>query len=142
MDLQSVRQLSRWQSFRQRNSLSLKPRLSLLMLLIYAAPGAVVPLFTLRLRELGFTPSARAWCCATQALGSLLAPILAGQIADRWFAAEKCLSVAAFACAGLLWFMAGLSTPVGVFIVSLLFWLLMAPAMTLTAAVSFTHLKE
>jgi MFS family permease len=141
MDLHSLRRLSRWQKPRDR-FLPVNVRLSLLMFLIYAAPGAIVPLFTLRLQELGFSPTEIGWCCATQALGSLLASLLAGQIADRWFAAEKCLAVASFAAAGLLWLLAGLTTPTAVFAVSLLFWLLMAPSLTLSSAIGFTHVED
>lgn len=117
-------------------------RLSLLMFLTYAAPGAIVPLFSLRLKELGFTPVQIGWCCATQAIGSLLAPLLAGQIADRWLAAEKCLAICAFVAAVLLWALGTLSSPVAVFVVSLLFWLVMAPSLTLSTSTCFAHLRD
>ena len=73
----------RWLPRRSANKLPVRLRLSLLMLLLYAAPGAIVPLFTLRLQELGFSPIEMSLCCATQALATMLAPLLAGQIADR-----------------------------------------------------------
>jgi MFS family permease len=141
MDLHSLRQLSRWRKPRGR-VLPVNVRLSLLMFLIYAAPGAIVPLFTLRLQQLGFSATEMGWCCATQAFGSLLAPLLAGQIADRWIAAEKCLAWAAFVGAGLLWLLAGLTTPATVFAVSLFFWLLMAPSLTLSSAICFAHVRD
>ena len=142
MDIHGVRRLSRWQSFRNGNRLSTNARLSLLMFLIYAAPGAVVPLFSLRLKQLGFSPTEIGWCCATQAIGSLIAPLIAGHIADRWCAAEKCLALAAFAAAGSLWSLATLTTPAAVFAVSLAFWLVMAPSLTLCSSIGFSHLKN
>ena len=68
-------------------------RLSILMFLQYAVMGAWVPLFSLHLKERGFTPAETAWCCATAAMGALLAPLPWGQIADRWLAAQKCISL-------------------------------------------------
>jgi MFS family permease len=121
---------------------TVRVRLSLLMFLIYAAPGAIVPLFSLRLKELGFTPVQIGVCCMTQALGTTLAPLLAGQLADRWFSAERCLVVCAAVEAVLLWVLGGLTEPNVVFAVSLVFWLVMAPAMTLTTYVAFAHLKN
>src|SRR5438128_2670725 len=129
MDVQSLRRRSGRRSPPGELHGPLRVRLSLLMLLVYAAPGAVVPIFSLRLTELGFTPIAIGVCCATQALGTMLAPLLAGQVADRWVPAERCLALCAFTEAGLLWLIAGLTTPGAVFAANLAFWLVMAPAM-------------
>jgi MFS family permease len=96
----------------------------------------------LRLEQLGFSPSQIGWCCATQAIGSLIAPLVAGQIADRWLAAEKCLAFGAVVAAGVLWLLASLTTPGAVFAASLLFWLVMAPSLTLCASIGFSHLKD
>src|SRR5207245_2606631 len=81
-------------------------RLSLLMFLYYAIQGAFVPLFSLRLQELGLTPLEMGWACATQALAALVAPLAAGQIADRWLPAERCLAVCALVSGTLLWVLA------------------------------------
>jgi MFS family permease len=117
-------------------------RLSLLMFLQYAPAGAVLPPFSLHLKRLGFSPSEVAWVCATQALGYLVGPLVAGQVADRWVSAERCL----FACTAtsglLLWLLAGLTTPVPAFLVSLAIWLLMAPAITLGTTIALTHLPD
>ena len=72
-------------------------RLSLLMFLQYAPAGAVLPPFSLHLHRLGFSPAELAWVCATPALGSLVGPLVVGQIADRWVAAERCLLACAAA---------------------------------------------
>jgi predicted MFS family arabinose efflux permease len=102
----------------------------------------VVPLFSLRLKELGFSATEIGWCCATQAIGTLLAPLVAGQIADRWLAAERCLGLCALISAALLWLLAGLTAPAAVFGVNLLLWLVMAPALTLSTSVCFAHLRD
>src|SRR5262249_11388299 len=116
--------------------------LSLLMFLQYAPQGALVPLFSLRLQELGFSPIAMGYACSTQALAQLVGPFVAGQLADRWFSAERCLFVCALGASGLLWLLAELTSPAAVFAVSLAFWLVMGPASTLGTGLSFAHLRS
>jgi MFS family permease len=120
----------------------LRRRFSLLMFLYYATVGALVPLFSLRLQELYFTPLEMGWTCATQALAGLAAPLVAGQIADRWLPAERCLSLYACLSGILLWILAELSSPLAVFSTSLALWLVLSPASTLCAAMSFAHLPQ
>lgn len=142
MDTQLLRRQPGRRALFPDGSLPVRLRLSILMLLIYAAPGAVVPIFSLRLAELGFSPLVIGLCCATQALGTMLAPLLAGQIADRWVAPERCLSVLAVIQASLLWLLGTLNSPEAVFACNLFFWLMMAPALTLSTATAFAHLKN
>ena len=122
------------------NSQFASVRLSSLMFLVYAAPGAVLPMYSRRLEQLHFSPDQTAACCATQALATVLGPLIAGHVADRWVAAERCLAVCAVLAGVTLWILAGLTTPIAVFLVCLLFWLTMVPALTLGTALSFTHL--
>jgi predicted MFS family arabinose efflux permease len=112
------------------------------MFLLYASPGAVLPLFSLRLQELGFSPLEIGLACATQALAALVGPILAGQLADRWFPAQRCLSFLLL-CASLpLASLADQTQPVAVFLTSLAFWLFMGPAVTIGTSVSLAHLSS
>ena len=69
-------------------------RLAMLMFLQYAVAGAFVPLFSVWLTHLEFSPMAIGWASATSALASLVAPLLAGQVADRWVPAERCIAFA------------------------------------------------
>jgi MFS family permease len=117
-------------------------RLSLLMFLLYAVMGAWVPLFSVRLAHLGFTPVEIALASATAALSYLAAPLAAGQMADRWFAAERCLAVGSLAAGALLWLLADLEEPGAVFCACLAFWLLMVPIITIGNALTFAHLAE
>jgi MFS family permease len=112
------------------------------MFLQCAAPGAVLPLFTSRLEELKFRPLETGWICATQALAALIGPLVAGQVADRWYPAERCLAVCAFLAGVLLWVLAALDAPVAVFGTCLAFWLVLVPALTLGVAVTFAHLPH
>src|SRR5262249_23189586 len=93
-------------------------------------------------RQLGFTPLEIGWVCAAYSLAALAAPLIAGQVADRWCPAERCISAYAFASAGLLWLLAGLDTFPAFFLVNLAYWLLMVPVLTLGTALSFAHLPS
>jgi MFS family permease len=121
----------------------LRLRLSLLMFLQWAVPGALLPLYSTHLdRELGFEPMDAAACCATQAAATVLSSLLAGQVADRWFSAERALAVCA-ALAGVdLWVLAGLHSFASVFAATLVFWLLIGPAIVLGTTIGFTNLER
>jgi nucleoside transporter len=112
------------------------------MFLQYAVPGAWVPVFTLRLTELAFTPIEIGWACAGSALAALVGPLIAGQVADRWFPAQRCVAGCALIGGCLLWLVAELTMPAAVFWVVLAFWLVMVPATTLTISICFTHLSD
>ncbi len=119
----------------------LRFRLSALMFLQYAVPGAMVPLISLWLdHDLQFTPGVVGLICATQALAAVSAPLLAGQVADRWIPAQYCLVVSSFGAGLLLWLLAGLANPVAVFGATLAFWMVMGPTTMLGTALSFAHL--
>lgn len=117
-------------------------RLSILMFLQYAVMGAWVPLFSLHLKERGFTPGETAWCFATSAIGALLAPLPWGQIADRWLAAQKCITLCGAAASLCLFVLAELVQPWAVFLVSLVYWFFMYPVVGLGTALTFRHLTE
>jgi MFS family permease len=118
----------------------LRFRLSLLMFLMYAPAGAVLPLFSLHLQRLGFTPVEIGWSFAPQALASMIAPIIAGQVADRWIAAERCLFVCALASGILFWILGMLTTPLPVFLAALAVWMVMQPAITLGTSICLANL--
>jgi predicted MFS family arabinose efflux permease len=117
-------------------------RFAVLMFLQYSPPGAMLPLFSLWLQELGFTPIQIGETCATQAMATLVGPLLFGQVADRWFAAERCLAFCAYLAGILLWILAGLHGPTAVFWGALAFWLVMAPSFTLGTSLCFHHLAD
>jgi MFS family permease len=120
----------------------LRLRLSLLMFLLFAPTGALVPLFSLRLQELGLTPLEIGLACATQAVAYLTGSLLAGQVADRWWPAQRCLAVCGFGAGGLLWLLAGLARPWPVVATTLGFWMFLAPVGPLGTALAFAHLPH
>jgi len=120
-------------------------RLSLLMFLQYAAPGAFLPLYSVYLQKLGYDPFTVGCFCATQGFASVLCPLVAGQVADRWFPAERCLAVCSFFAGAVMWLVAGMTaaTPAwALFAATLAYWLLTVPILVLGTAVCFAHLKD
>jgi MFS family permease len=117
----------------------LRWRLSLLLFLQFAVPGSILPFFTLRLQELGFSPIEMSVACATQAIAAIVAPLLAGQIADRWFPAERCVTVLTILAAGLLWTLSTLTSPLMLIVTMQAFWLVQVPSLTLGTVLAFAH---
>jgi Nucleoside H+ symporter len=120
----------------------LRLRLSLLMFLQFAAPGALLPLYSMRLQELGFSAEIIACCCATQALALVLVALSVGQMADRWFSAERCLAVCAALGGATLWLLAELRDPLPLFACTLAYWMLTGPILFLGVSICFSHLPH
>lgn len=112
------------------------------MFLQYAVMGAWVPLFTLLLKERNFSPQETAWCCATAALGALLAPLPWGQIADRHVPAQRCISFCSLVCGICLLVLSDRVDPVSVFVVSMVYWFFMYPVVSLGTTLTFRHLAD
>jgi hypothetical protein len=113
------------------------------MFLQYAPAGAVLPLYSTYLQEqLGFTSMGIAVCCATQAIATVCAALLAGHAADRWIAAERLLGLCSLLAGLDLWLLAEQTRPLAVFIGTLTYWLLTGPIWMLGATIGFAHLKQ
>ncbi len=117
-------------------------RLSVMMLLQYAILGAWAPVLGPYLSDLHFTFTETAWIWSTAALGSMLAPILWGQIADRWVAAEKCISLCAVVAGLMLWWASHAADPATFFWLFFVFWLFQMPLMSIGSALTFRHLEH
>ena len=70
-----------------------KARLSVMMALAYAVQGAWWPILALHLNSLGISERHRGWLFATLAMAAIVAPPIAGRIADRSLAAQRLLSL-------------------------------------------------
>jgi predicted MFS family arabinose efflux permease len=92
--------------------------------------------------RLGFPSMGIAICCATQAIATICAPLIAGHIADRWMPAERLLGLYSLIAGIDLWLLAELSQPVPIFFSTLLYWLLTGPIWMLCATIGFAHLKH
>jgi MFS family permease len=112
------------------------------MFLMYAVPGAWWPVFTLRLEELNFTPMEMSWAFASSALGAVLASLVAGQVADRWVPAERCIAFCSTMAGVLLMVLAQVTSPWAVCLTSIACWLMIVPTLTLGLTVSMAHLRS
>ena len=122
----------------------MRGRLSAMMALHYAVQGAWYPLLAVHLKDLGLSGEARGLIFATFAIGSLAAPIGAGQLADRRFAADRLLSAIYAVAAGLLTLLATgvVEGPWPIFGVFLLYWVAVAPASGLGNAIALRNLSD
>ena len=113
------------------------------MLLQWAIPGSAIPLLSVHLEHsLGFGRIETAWCCATQAVAAVVSSLLAGQVADRWFPAEKAMAVYAGLAGISLLLLAELTTPSAVFLGTLAFWLATGPMLLMGTTVCLSNLSD
>jgi nucleoside transporter len=113
------------------------------MFLQYAIWGAWLPLFYPFLTERrALTPELAGNLFAIAAVGALLAPFVAGQIADRWFNTEKFLAISHLLGAALVWQLARIESYKGLVLFGLLYSLLYAPTLPLTNSLAFHHLPD
>lgn len=134
-------------------AMGLRLQLSILMFFQFAIWGAWFTVFGNRLAALGLGDYIGSMY-GTMALGSIFAPLIVGQIADRYFSSEKLLAILHLAGAGLLYAMSqfepvvGLSAP-EVLQKSWIFYglalgyaLVYSPTLALANSVAFTHVPD
>jgi MFS family permease len=128
---------------------SLVGRLCLMMFLEYAVRGMWYPFLANYLSAprdvggLGFSPGQVGWVLGfANAVGAVTAPFIAGQVADRFFNAERALAVFHVVAAALL-FLNASSTSFGLFFLyMLLFSVAYVPTQSLTNSLALTHLRD
>jgi len=118
-------------------------KLSTMMFLQYAIWGAWLPLLWPFLNShRGFTPAQIGDMFAIGAVGAIVAPFIAGQIADRWFNTEKFLAISHILGGILVWQLATIETYKGFLAFSLLYSLIYSPTLALTNSLAFHHLPD
>ncbi|MCP4093977.1 MAG: nucleoside permease [Planctomycetes bacterium] len=123
--------------------MNLKPRLSFMMFLQYGIWGAWLPLLDPFLEgHRGFSLDQVGMIMAAGAVGAILGPFLAGQVADRWLATEKFLAFCHIIGAGLVWMLATTADYSSFLWLSLLYGLVYAPTLALTNSLAFHHLED
>ena len=101
---------------------AVRVRLSVMMFLQFALWGAWFVTLGTYLQKIGFSGLQVGAAFSTMNWGAILAPIIAGVIADRFFQAQKVMAVLHLAGAALLWWISSITDP-GTF-----FWALLAYA--------------
>ncbi|MBC8405905.1 MAG: MFS transporter [Planctomycetes bacterium] len=120
-----------------------KTRLSLMMFLQYAIWGAWLPLlwpFLSNVRDLEGDQIGQIF--AVGAIGAIVAPFIAGQIADRYFNTEKFLGISHLLGGVLVWQLATIESFNGLLMFSLLYSLIYSPTLSLTNSLAFHHLPD
>ena len=121
----------------------LRFKLSVMMFLQYAIWGAWLPLFFEFLtKHRGLSGGDVGTLFAIGAIGALLAPFVAGQIADRYFSTEKFLGISHLLGAALVWQLAELESYNSLLVFGLLYSIIYAPTLSLTNSLSFHHLPD
>jgi nucleoside transporter len=118
-------------------------RLSVMMFLQYAIWGAWLPfLWSFLAGYRGMDGGQIGSMFAAGAVGAIVGPFLAGQVADRWFATERYLGVSHLIGAVLIWQLATIEDFNGFLIFSLIYGLVYAPTLALTNSLAFHHLPD
>ncbi len=120
-----------------------RTRLSVMMFLQYAIWGAWLPiLYPFLMGHRGFNLDQTGLCLMAGAVGALLGPFIAGQLADRSFATEKLLAISHLLGAVLVYFLAGAETFPVFLALSFVYGLVYAPTLALTNSISFANLPD
>ncbi len=122
---------------------SVRWRLSLMMFLEYVCWGSWLPLLALYLtRFLHFSGTEVGGIFFTQAIASVTAVVISGQIADRYFSTERFLAFS-HVISGLAMFALAFQKAFWPFFVGMLIYtLLYIPTLSLTNSICFHHLKD
>ncbi len=121
----------------------LRIELSVMMFLQYAIWGAWLPFLWSFLSEYRRMDGEQiGYLFAAGAVGAILGPFIAGQIADRHFATEKFLAASHLIGAVLIWQLARIENFAGFLAFSLAYGLVYAPTLALTNSLAFHHLPD
>jgi nucleoside transporter len=120
-----------------------RTRLSIMMFLQYAIWGAWLPILWSYLNgHLKFSDAQIGYCFSAGAVGAILGPFIAGQLADRSFATQKLLGLSHIVGAVLVYLM-GVTGRFDLFVgLAVFYGLVYAPTMALTNSLAFTHLPN
>ena len=118
-------------------------RLSVMMFLEYVIWGSWLPLLSLYLtRSLHLTGSEIGWIFATQAIASVTALFVSGQIADRYLRTDRFLALSHLVGGLAMFALAYQRTFWSFFFVMLVYTLAYLPTLSLANSICFHHLKD
>ncbi len=114
-----------------------------MMFLQYAIWGAWLPLFFAFLTEYrGLATGQAVMLFAIAAIGALVAPFFAGQLADRWMNTEKFLGISHLLGAALVWQLGSVEGYYALMVFGLTYSLIYAPTLSLTNSLAFHHIPD
>jgi nucleoside transporter len=112
------------------------------MFLEFATWGAWLPILGIHLTQIGFTPKQIGLVTGTGALAGMFAPLIAGQIADRWMATEIFLALSHLTSAVFFFIAASATGFWEVFSYSFAAMFFYTPTMGLSNSLTMRHLKD
>jgi len=122
---------------------SLKTRLSIMMFLQYAVPGAVIPILSHYLKNhLQFDPFQVGVILAMSPIAAIVAPFIVTYVADRVMSAERLLALSHFLAAGIMVVLSTQTRFFGFLGVYFAYGLVFVPTFGLTNAVAFHHVAD
>lgn len=123
--------------------MSVRFRLGSMMFLQYAIWGAWTPVLSEYLKNtLGFSGAQFSMIYSLLPLATIIAPFIAGQVADRYLASEKVLAGLQFA-GGVFLILIAMTTAYGTMVwLMLVYCLLYAPTLALTNSIAFINLQN
>lgn len=117
-------------------------KLSVMMFMEWFIWGAwFVPLWQI-LNKYNFSATQISLCYATTAIAAILSPIIVCSITDRFFAAQKVLSILCFLGALFMYLAAQQTTFNSFFPILLLYALTYMPTIALTNSITFSHVAD
>ena len=121
---------------------SIRLQLSFMMFLQFFIWGGWFVTMNSFLSSINASPSEIGMAYGTQALGAIIAPFIIGLIADRYFAAQKILSVIHIICAGLMFYLSTRTEFSSFYPVLLIYMILYMPTLALVNAIAFKQMKN
>lgn len=120
-----------------------RTRFSLMMFLQYAIWGAWLPILWPYLANVRkFTPVEIGYAFSVGAIGAIVAPFVAGQLADRYFNTEKYLGISHI-LGGILVFQLASIESFSVFLIfSLIYSIVYSPTLSLTNSITLSHVDR
>ena len=123
-------------------SLGLRIPFSVLHFLEFAIWGAWYVVLGNYLNSLNFSRKDIGSVYATINVGSVIAPMIVGSIADQYFATEHVLAISHLIGAVLLFWMSQLKTPRAFYWVALAYALIYSPTLALVNSIVFAHVPD
>jgi nucleoside transporter len=119
------------------------PRLSVMMFLQFAIQGAWLPLLFQYFNEYrAFSATQVGWLLAYGAIGAVVSPFIAGQLADRHMNAEWFMTLSHIIGAVVVWVFAEVTNLYVLSALSFFYGVLYTPTLATANAISFAHLPD
>jgi nucleoside transporter len=122
--------------------LPVRIKLSVMMFLQFAIWGSWFVTTSTYLQAVGFNGLQIGAAYSTMNWGAIIAPIVAGAFADRFFQAQKVMGVLHLVGAGLLWWISSITEPGAFFWALLTYAICYMPTLGLANAISFHQMRD